>query len=132
MSGNRDPSIDALADRPPGYDESDPYEDVDVSTLPDWWQAAIAEFEAHDFRPFRPPVFEDGSVVQEVIDEVESRFGVTVSIRCTNPDRFGDWIVCVDGTEVAEFPRRRRSSGNTIYGLSSDDLRGVVRHFVER
>ena len=38
--------VDALRDREPGEDPDDPYADVDLDELPDWWREAVQEFAA--------------------------------------------------------------------------------------
>jgi hypothetical protein len=49
---------------PAGYDPEAPYEGVDRSEYPRWWQKNIRAFEEHGLRPYRPSRFTDGEIVQ--------------------------------------------------------------------
>lgn len=107
---------------PPGYDEKFPYEGEDVDKYPKWWRENIQTFREHGMRPYRPPRFVDGEIVPEVIKQLENRWGVDILVRAMNPTVGGNWVICVDGTRIAEIPRERKGDGYTVYGIDSDEF----------
>lgn len=135
MSGDDDerhrPGVARLASQTPGADAEDPYSDVDVSRLPDWWARAVQEFRAHDLRPYRPPRFADGVLTHEVVDELEAAFDVDVSFGCVDADYRERWQVRVDGEVVRAVGRRRSPRGYTVYDVDSEVFRDLVRRAVD-
>lgn len=119
------PSVAALRGRRAGEDD-DPYEDVDVETLPDWWRAAIEEFEAHDLRPYRPPRFSDGTIAPPVVQQLEQEHDCTITLVGEDV-RHGDaWSVYVDDTQVGTIDRHRSAAGYTVYELSRDTFTELI------
>lgn len=131
MGDDRDFTVDRLADRPPGFEESDPYEGIDVSELPEWWQEAIEEFEEHGLRPYRPSRFTDGEYVPEVVSRLESEFDVPIYVMGINVSFGDDWSVVVDGTQVAAIGRRRDTVGYTVFEMDSAEFEAIVRDAME-
>lgn len=125
-SGSDEPDVESLRSRPPGHEPEDPYEDVDVSTLPDWWEEAIRQFEAHGLRPFRPSRFEDGELTRDVVDRIEATFDVTVRIAGVDAEYGDDWTVFVDGDPVGSVARRRTRNGYTVFEVSSDEFESLI------
>ena len=125
------PKVEALVARGPGEDPEDPYADVDVSQLPDWWQRAIEKFESHGLRPYRPPRFEDGSLKHEVVADLESRLGVTIKLLGLNVQYGDDWVVRVDGESVSRVPRRRDPAGYTVFEVESDEFVELIEDYVK-
>lgn len=125
-----DGSIDDLAERAPGEDPEDPYAEVDVSALPDWWAAAIHEFEAHGLRPFRPSRFEDGALTQPIIERLEREHDVDVRLAGIDAHRDGRWEVLVDGVPVADVSHRRSPDGYTVFGITRERFEAVVEDYV--
>lgn len=119
--------IAQLRARAPGEDESDPYEDVDVSRLPAWWRRAIETFRAHDLRPYRPPRFEDGTLKHEVVDRLEVELGVEVRLACFNARHGDDWDVFVDGERVGAVGHRRSPDGYSVFEVAGDEFERLVR-----
>lgn len=118
--------IGALASRPPGYDTEDPYADVDLADLPEWWRDVVEEFRTYDMRPYRPPRFEDGVLKHEVVDDLEEQLDVDVMIRTTGGGT-GEWTVFVDGEPAREIGHRRTTEGFTVFEMASGELRALVR-----
>lgn len=117
---NGDRTVSALRSRAPGEDREDPYRDVNVSTLPNWWQEAIEEFERHGLRPYRPPRFEDGVLKHEVIEELQADHDVEITFIVYD-SRFGDkWEVHIDEESIGEIGRHRSTEGYTIFELDSE------------
>ena len=116
------------AGHPPGYDEDDPYEDVDVETLPDWWRHNVETFREHRMRPYRPPQFSDGAVVTEVVEDLEGGLGVAITLRKHIGAEGGSaWRVSVDGEVVTELERLRTEEGRSVYSVTSDAFEQAVR-----
>lgn len=120
------------ADLPPGYDEDDPYEDEDVSNLPDWWQRNIDLLETHEMRPYRPPRFTDGEYTPEIAHELEDEFDVRIQIQCVNPQKGNIWEICVDGEVVETIDRQRHAKGYSIYDISSSRFVALIRETVRQ
>lgn len=112
---------------PPGYDDEDPYENIDLSTLPDWWRESVELFREYGLRPYRPPQFEDGRITKEVIDELEADLGVQIRIRTSNPRYKGPWEIWVNDEPIEQIDRSRVSEGRTVYSISASDFEDLVR-----
>jgi hypothetical protein len=123
--GHSDPPRDA--NLPPGYDEDDPYENVDVSSFPAWWRRNIEEFRQYGLRPYRPPRFLDGAITTEVIDDLEGELGVEIRLRTTDPGVDHAWEVWVDGTPVHEIDKRRDGDAYSEFGMESEAFCDLVR-----
>jgi len=109
----------------------DPYEGVDLSRLPQWWQDCLAEFEAHDLYTYVPAHFEDGIVVRNLLEELEARFGVNINLLQIGGDEKGGWQVEVDGDHVGTVPRTRLRYGITLINTQSDDFEEMVADTTE-
>lgn len=116
------------ANRPPGYDDEDPYEGEDLSTYPEWWRRNIEEFEAHGLRCYRPPRFEDGELTPPVIDELERELGCDIRLRALDPAEGDEWEVLKDGEPIATIGRRRTGDAYTLYLLDSETFASIVRN----
>lgn len=115
------------ADKPPGFDEEDPYEGADLSTYPEWWRRNIIEFRRYGMRPYRPPRCEDGTLMPELISRLEAEHDITIDLRGLDPKVDDDWSVLVDGTPVAEISRQRTSEGYTRYHVTATEFENIVR-----
>ena len=124
---SNEPDVESLRSRPPGRDPEDPYEDVDISVLPDWWADAVRQFESHGLRPFRPSRFANGALAYHVVDRLETELDVTIRIVGIDVEYGDDWTVFVDDEPVDTVPRRRSRQGYTIFGISSDEFESLVR-----
>jgi len=123
--GDQSERIDRLEGRSPGQDEEDPYEDVDIETLPAWWQNAIEEHRAYDLRPYRPPRFRDGALYPEIKHELEERLDEEVRLACFDVDN-SVWTVIVGGREAGDVKRVRSPEGYSVIEMTSDRFRDVV------
>lgn len=112
--------------RPPGYDEEDPYKGEDLERYPEWWRNNIREFEAHDMRPYRPPQFSDGEIVPELVKRLKDRHDVDILFRAVNSDIGDRWEIRVDDAAVAQVPRERRGDGYTEYRIDSEAFVSLV------
>jgi hypothetical protein len=128
---DRDPDPPVPESRPAGYDEEDPYEEVDLSTLPDWWREAVERFREHGMRPYRPPRFADDALVPPTVADLESELGVSVELRSTESGPHPGWALWVDGERVATLDRSREADGHTAYGLSRVSFEALVREAAE-
>lgn len=121
-----DRNIGLLGGRDAGEDPEDPYEDTDISELPDWWRRTIEEFRQFGLRPYRPPRFEDGVFKHEIVNDLEQEYGVEIRF-VAYASQIGDaWEVQVDGEPVGEIERRRSPEGYTVYGMESDAFADFV------
>lgn len=113
-------------DVPAGYDEADPYSDVDLTEYPLWWRQNIELFREHGLRPYRPPRFADGEYTPVVLDRLERTFGVDVLFRAVDPTVGDDWRIVIDGEEVATVRRHRSGEGYTVYELTAAEFESIV------
>ena len=120
-------SIEALRHRHPGSDPADPYEDVDLNTLPSWWRSAVEEFRAHDLRPYRPPRFVDGTPVHDVIDELTEQLAVEIGFGAVGDDYREAWTVRINGNDAFSIPRHRSVDGYSVYEIEASDFKRKVR-----
>lgn len=120
-----------LRDRAPGEDPTDPYADVDLDTLPDWWRRSIEEFEAFGLRPYRPPRFADGTLKHEVVADLEVTLGVELSVRGVDVTHGDDWTVFVDGEPVGSVGHHRDPAGYSVFEADADEFERLVREAVE-
>lgn len=132
MSGDgHDDDPPRAADLPPGYDEADPYEDVDLDTYPDWWRENVELFREHGLRPYRPPRFADGTLTTPLVEGLEGELGVEVELRTVNPQRVSTAEVLVDGERVTTVRRSRENDGHTEYRVTADEFETSVRSAVD-
>lgn len=117
----------ALEARQPGEDPEDPYEDVDIEALPDWWREGVELHREYDLRPYRPPRFTDGAFTQAVVADLETALGVDIRLSGFDTQHGDDWTLLVDGEAVATLPRQRSANGYTVYDLSSAEFERLVR-----
>jgi hypothetical protein len=119
------------ASLPPGYDEENPYDDVDLSTFPEWWRRNVEEFESYSMRPYRPPRFADGTLAPKQIESLKEELGVHVQFRAKNPQSGGQWYIVVDGEPVEQIEHVRHGEGYTVYDLTADRFETLVRDAVQ-
>lgn len=129
MSEFDNEEIEKLADRSPGAEHEDPYADVDISTLPDWWQKGIEEHRAYGLRPYRPPRFADDELYPPLKKELESTHGIDLSLICYDIEE-NVWDVRVDGEKIGGIKRRRSPAGFSVIGIDHDEFRELVAEAV--
>lgn len=112
---------------PPGHDEDDPYEDVDLDTLPEWWRENVQTFRQHGMRPYRPPELEDGALLTAVLDRLETEYDVEISLSKRIDGDDGSWRVTIDGVVVTSVERVRDEMGRSVYSIGTDDLESLVQ-----
>lgn len=121
-------SVDDLADAERVSDPSAVYDDVEA--LPAWWRELVYEFAEHDLRPYRPSRLADGKITYEVIDALEARFDVEITVKSDDPHRSDSWRVVVDGTTVLTTTHERKPAGYTEYGVTASELLEAVSNAV--
>lgn len=127
-----DPSeIEHLESRNPGEDPEDPYEDVNLADLPEWWRRAIEEFDAHGLRPYRPPRLEDGTLLHEVVESIESTHDVTLFFGTTEESFREEWAVHLDGSRIGSIGHHRSPSGYSVFEIDADELRSMIGRALE-
>lgn len=115
-----DHQIESLASREQKSDPSVIYDDLD--RLPEWWQDAVREFESYNLRPYQPSRFANDEIVQDVIDDLEEEYNVSIALRAKNPGYDGEWDIVVDGNTVAKTQHQRKADGYTVYDISREEL----------
>lgn len=118
------------ADAPPGYDEEDPYEGTDITELPHWWRRNIEIHRNFDLRPYRPPRFSDGRFISPVISELEAEYDINIKFRIINPQNEDNWEIVVNDKAVRIVEQHRKGEGYSIYRISSDEFRTLIREYV--
>ncbi|MFC5279584.1 hypothetical protein ACFPM1_12570 [Halorubrum rubrum] len=116
---------------PDWLDDDEPYADVDVDRLPDWWRDVVREFEEHDLPPYRPPRFADGVLVPPLLERLEAEHGVEIQLMSIDVDHGDAWGLRVDGKVIAAVERERTADGRTRYGMTGEEFIDVVRERVE-
>ena len=130
MGNDRDEAIERLRRRDPGED-ADPYADIDVDELPEWWRQAKREFEAYGLRPFRPPRFEDGTLKYGVVEGLETELGVEISFTSIDSEYTEEWELRIDDEVVDRIGRHRSPEGYTVYEIDTDSFIELIESAVE-
>lgn len=110
----------------PSPAKKNPYDGESLQTYPDWWRENIEEFREHGMLPYRPPRFEDGVHVTPIIQELETRYDLDISLQALNPTPGSAWQLSVDGHKVRSLPRQRTEKGYTLYEISSEEFVDAV------
>ncbi|PHQ37522.1 hypothetical protein DJ69_16645 [Halorubrum persicum] len=114
--------------KPPDWlDGDDPYADVDIEQLPDWWHDAIVEFREHNLSPYRPPRFTDDVLVPPLIFQMETAYDIEIKLVGVNVDHGDTWEICVDGEVASTVKRERLSDGYTLYKMTSEKFLDIVQ-----
>jgi len=114
--------------KPPEWlDGDDPYADVDIEQLPDWWHDAIVEFREHDLSPYRPPRFTDDVLVPPLIFQMKTAYDIEIKLLGVNVDHGDAWEICVDGEVASTVKRERLSDGYTLYKMTSEKFLDIVQ-----
>lgn len=108
------------------WSAEDPYEEVDVSDLPEWWRNAIAEFERHNLPAYRPPQFADGTAKFRVVHRLERELDVRIDFVKVDGST-DDWTVRIDDDPVGTIGRYRDADGRTVYEMESDEFAEWIR-----
>lgn len=119
----QDPPRDASL--PAGYDEEDPYAEVDLSAFPDWWRRNVEEFSEFGMRPYRPPVLADGTVLPQLLADLESEHEVDITLR-TVDSKGHEWALVVDDRPVRRVDHERDGGGYTVYDIDAETLTSAV------
>lgn len=122
--------ISVLHSRSPGTDPNDPYEETEISELPDWWQRAIEEHREYGLRPYRPPRFKDGTLKHTVIKRIEDEHDVTIGFIDLDIDD-DSWQIRVDGDIVGKIERRRSTEGYTVFEMEANEFERYLRSRLE-
>ena len=102
-----------------------PYEEVDVSNLPEWWREAIAEFERHNLRPYRPPRFADRTLKFAVVHRLERELDVRIDFVSRGAS--GDWTVRIDDEPVGTIGRHRDADGQSVFEMEAEEFAEWIR-----
>lgn len=122
---NQEHDIESLSHRSPGEDEEDPYAEVDIDELPEWWRKGIEEHRAYGLRPYRPPRFEDDTIYPPHKQELEERFGIDLTLICYDIEK-NVWDILIDGEPVGEVKRIRSPEGYSVIGMTSDEFESHI------
>lgn len=112
---------------PPGYDEEDPYADINLGELPEWWRKNVETFREYGMRPYRPPRFSDGKHTPPVISRLESELKVKITLRALDPEIGDRWEIQVDDEVIQTIGRYRDGNGYTVYETDSERFEEIVK-----
>jgi hypothetical protein len=105
--------------------------DAPAADRPDWWARNQRIREELDLPDYEPPRLADGTYTHEVVPDLEAEHDCTVRFIGINTTYPESWEFRVDGEPVGRIPRRRDANGNTVYGLTAEELRAAVWEAVE-
>lgn len=94
---------------------------------PDWWETNEAIREELELPKYEPPRFADDVYTYEVIPALEAQYACTIRLIGINTTYPEAWELRVDGRTIAEIDRHRDARGNTVYGLTANDVKELVR-----
>lgn len=103
----------------------------DDSREPEWWTENEDIKQGYDLPEYDAPRFDDGTYVHEVVEELETTFGVRIQLLNTEPVENGVWEVTVDGDVVAECERYRDEKANSVFEIRAERFRDLVGSAVE-
>jgi hypothetical protein len=113
--------------KPPGWlDKENPYTDINIDQLPDWWRDAVIEFKAHDLPPYQPPRFSDDVLVPPILIGMETVFDIEIQLIGIDVDHDDTWGIHVGDEVIATVSRERTLSGHTRYDVTSRDFVEIV------
>jgi hypothetical protein len=106
----------------PGYDEEDPYEEVNLDTYPTWWRKNIEEFREYGLRPYRPARFNDGVLVPILVHELNERWNLDITFSSVNPHTTGTWEIRDGQKLLGEVKHERVGEGYTVYDIDTREF----------
>ena len=118
-------TIARLRSRRAGFDTTNPYADIDITALPDWWQHAIEEHRQYGLRPYRPPRFDDGELKHEIVEALEERHDIEIQFIDTNANPDGPantWELRVEGECIGHVQYRRSPEGHSVVRMASTEF----------
>ena len=80
-----------------------------------------------DLPPYQPPRFLDEVFLHTIVEKLEQRYDIKILILGRDTRYGDDWVITVDGTDVASVGRHRDNNSNTIYELESDEFCEIVK-----
>jgi hypothetical protein len=128
---NDDERIERLRAWDAGDDEA-VYDDIDLESLPAWWQQAVDEHNTYGLRPYRPPRFTDGVLTPPLIDELEATYGVDIKLIGLNPTYGDNWTIYINNEEAFTIARRRDPNGYTVFEQSSEAFVNAVEETLDK
>lgn len=99
---------------------------------PDWWEANEELRREYDLPSFDPPSFRDGTIVHNIVTELEERHDCSIQFVNRNPTEDEGWTVLLDGTEVLRVNRYRNENANSVFELSTEQFRTAIETNVEQ
>lgn len=125
---NDDDGIGALATADRVTDPLAVYDDLDA--LPTWWRDLVLEFAEYDLRVYRPSRLADGAILYEVIEDLEDRYDIRITVKCSAPGLDEEWRFDVDGETAVTTTHERKPEGYTEYGITESVLVDAVTSVV--
>lgn len=111
--------------------DEDPYSDIILSELPDWWQKAIEEFREYNLDPYQPPVFKDGIYKYEIVNELEEELEADIDFIGREVPESDNWIVRIDNHPIGTIGHHRNSGGYSVYEMASQKFRKWVLNQID-
>jgi hypothetical protein len=94
---------------------------------PDWWHENGYLREQLDLSEYQPPRFADGTYTHEVTDEIEKNHDCRLQFIGINTRYLDDWEVRINGKAAFKIGRYRDDQGNTVYEISAEKFREMVK-----
>ncbi|RBI58529.1 hypothetical protein DMJ13_26580 [halophilic archaeon] len=105
---------------------TEPVEDEDDPSQPQWWLENESLREEMDLPPYDPPRFADGTYTHEVVFQLEDQYDCTIQFVGPNTRYEEAWQIRVDGELVADIGRHRDENGNTVFEMTADSFQATV------
>ncbi|WP_049986449.1 hypothetical protein [Halobellus rufus] len=96
------------------------------SDRPEWWDQNSELREELGLPEYEPSRFTDGTYVHEVVEEIESEYGMSVDLVSEDPSYPSQWVIRLGGTACVSVVRRRDDRGNNVYQISADEVRRQI------
>jgi len=93
---------------------------------PDWWRENQRIREDLELPSYEPPRFEDGKYTYEVVDDLEQSYDCMIRFVGIGTRHEDDWEVRIGTESLLQVPHRRDENGNTVFGITAEELRDAV------
>lgn len=97
---------------------------------PEWWQDVNAELEENGIDTYHPPVFKNGTLKHDLIDQLERELDVSIRFVTKPGNADQTWLVEVDGEMIGSIDHYRSQRGFTVYQIAAPEFAHWIRQSV--